>query len=82
MQKKKIKQYFFWKKAFIWSQWRRSGVLVVNFEHISRIALVFLLLTLNKQMSAGYFNNVNTWSQLFRDFNHLVPGAYENFIFT
>ena len=28
-------------------QWRRSGVLFVNFEHISHLALVFLLLTLN-----------------------------------
>ena len=28
-------------------QWRRSGVFVVNFEHISHLALVFLLLTLN-----------------------------------
>ena len=28
-------------------QWRRSGVLIVNFEHISHLVLVFLLLTLN-----------------------------------
>ena len=27
--------------------WRRSIVFIVNFEHISRIVLVFLLLTLN-----------------------------------
>ena len=27
--------------------WRRSGVFIVNFEHISHLALVFLLLTLN-----------------------------------
>ena len=26
---------------------RRSGVFIVNFEHISHLALVFLLLTLN-----------------------------------
>ena len=26
-------------------QWRRSGVFIVNFEHISDLALVFLLLT-------------------------------------
>ena len=30
---------------------RRSGIFIVNFEHISHIALVFLLLTL---MPAGY----------------------------
>ena len=29
-------------------QWRRSGVFIVNFEHISHLALVFLLLILNK----------------------------------
>ena len=28
-------------------QWRRSGVFIVNFECISHLALVFLLLTLN-----------------------------------
>ena len=28
-------------------KWRRSGVLIVNFEHISHLALVFLLLTLS-----------------------------------
>ena len=29
-------------------QWRRSGVFIVNFEHISHLVLLFLLLTLNK----------------------------------
>ena len=29
-------------------QWRRSYVFIVNFEHISHLALVFLLLTLSK----------------------------------
>ena len=28
-------------------QWRRSGIFIVNFEHISHLVLVFLLLTLN-----------------------------------
>ena len=28
-------------------QWRRSGVFIVNFEKISHLVLVFLLLTLN-----------------------------------
>ena len=28
-------------------QWRRSGVFIVNFEHILHLLLVFLLLTLN-----------------------------------
>ena len=29
-------------------QWRRSGIFIVNFEHISHLVLVFLLLTLSK----------------------------------
>ena len=28
-------------------QWRRSGIFIVNFEQISHLALVFLLLTLS-----------------------------------
>ena len=28
-------------------RWRRSGVFIINFEHISHLGLVFLLLTLN-----------------------------------
>ena len=28
-------------------EWRRSGVFIVNFEHILHLVLVFLLLTLN-----------------------------------
>ena len=30
--------------------WRRSGVFIVNFEHISHLDLVFLVLTLNMQL--------------------------------
>ena len=29
-------------------QWRRSGVFIVNFEHISHLVQVFLLLTLSR----------------------------------
>ena len=35
-------------------EWRHSGGFIVNFEHISHLALVFLLLTLSRQMPAGY----------------------------
>ena len=28
-------------------QWRRSGIFIVNFEHISHLVLVFLFLILN-----------------------------------
>ena len=31
-----------------------SGVFIINFNHISHFALVFLLLILSKWMSAGY----------------------------
>ena len=34
--------------------WRRSGVLIVNFEQISHLFLLFLLLTLNSYMR-GWF---------------------------
>ena len=29
-------------------EWRRSGIFIVNFEHIPHLVLVFLLLTLSK----------------------------------
>ena len=35
--------------------WRRSGVFTVNFEHISHLVLVFLLLTLNMHLPTGIF---------------------------
>ena len=38
-----------------WRQWRHSGVFIVNFEHVSHLVLVFLLLTLSRQMPAGSF---------------------------
>ena len=33
--------------------WRRSDVFIVNFEHISHLVLVFLLLALNMQLPAS-----------------------------
>ena len=33
--------------------WRGSGIFIVNFEHISHLVLVFLLLTLDMQLLAG-----------------------------
>ena len=35
-------------------QWRRSGVFIVNFENISRLVVVFLLLTLGRYIPGGY----------------------------
>ena len=33
--------------------WRRSGIFIVNFEHISHLVIVFLLLTLNMNWRLG-----------------------------
>ena len=38
------------------NQWLHFGVFVVNFEHVSHLALVFLLLTLNKKIPTGLFH--------------------------
>ena len=42
--------------------WRRSGVFIVNSEHISHFVLVFLSLTLTKVMSTG-INEVRKQTQ-------------------
>ena len=34
--------------------WRHSDVFIVNFEHILHLVLVFLLLTLNMSLPAGF----------------------------
>ena len=34
-------------------QWRRSGIFIVNFEHISHLVPQFLLLTLSRYILAG-----------------------------
>ena len=34
--------------------WHRSGVFIANFEHISYLALVFLLLTLSSKYRLGH----------------------------
>ena len=36
-----------------WFQWRRFEVFIINFEYISLICLVLLLLTWNRSMLAG-----------------------------
>ena len=35
-------------------RWRRSGIFIINFEQISHLVLVFLLLTLNMQLPTEY----------------------------
>ena len=42
-----------------WSEWCRSGVFIVNFEHISLIFLVLLLLSLIKLVLAGIVNDTS-----------------------
>ena len=37
--------------------WRRFGVFIVNFEYISDLVLVFLLLTLSRYMPTGNHDN-------------------------
>ena len=43
--KRQIHGFF---SLIIWRHWRRSGVFIVNFEHITHFFVVFLLFTLNK----------------------------------
>ena len=46
--------------------WRRSVVFIVNLKHISHLVLVFLLLTLSRQMPAGIrCEKDNSWSKSF-----------------
>ena len=42
---------FIFKKPI--TKWHRSGIFIVNFEHVSHLVLVFLFLTLNMQLPAG-----------------------------
>ena len=44
--------------------WRRSVVFIVNFEHTLPLAIVLLLLTLNKEMLAGYNHGQNIRDKL------------------
>ena len=40
-------------------KWRRSGVFIVNFQHISHLVLVLLLLTLSRQIPTGILGHHN-----------------------
>ena len=41
-----------------WLHWRYSGVFIVEFEHISHLVQVFLLLTLSRKIPDGRLNNM------------------------
>ena len=43
----KVRFLFNYPVSIYMLHWRRSGVFIVNFEHISYLVLVFLLITLN-----------------------------------
>ena len=60
-------------------QWRRAGLFNVNFEKISHLALVFLLLTLNKQLPAGHgftFVNVAKCHNSFKTYNLFIDQSF------
>ena len=46
--------------------WRRSGVVIVNFEHISQFFLVILLFNLNSPLFAGIFLTIISLSKFLR----------------
>ena len=41
-----------------WLHWRYSGVFIVEFEHISHLVQVFLLLTLSRKIPDGILNKM------------------------
>ena len=49
---------------------RRSGIFIDDFEHISHLVLLFLLLTLRKQMSAGLLNSSDDHLSYHQEENH------------
>ena len=60
-------------------QWRRSTVFIVNFENISHVFLVFLLLTLFMYLFAEKFSvrlPIKWPNQQYMIFNTLVPDVH------
>ena len=59
---------------------RRSGVFIVNFDYISHFFLAFLMLTLNKQMLAGFhLFSPNAPSEMFYRFLDTLLSDINNF---
>ena len=52
---------------------RRSGIFIVNFEHIPHLVLVFLLLTLNMQLPAGKCVSKSGLLQILTSGKYIVP---------
>ena len=64
-------------KLYTILRWRRPGIFIVNFEDISHFVLVFLLLTLSRQMPAGnmiHYEKDMVFLLSFRDLNYLPTG--------
>ena len=63
-----------------WHHLRRSGVFIVAFEHILHLALVFLLLTLSRLMSAGIFTNTYCGKNILKKvaFFFSLKNGYDN----
>ena len=51
--------------------WRRSGVFILNFEHISHLFLVFPLLTLNMKILAGYCSLYHVKPERYMKWNNI-----------
>ena len=70
---------------YVQSQWPRSGVFIVNFDHILPLLLVFLLLTLSLYLFAGYHglrlvfseNKFQPFSLLSFQFTRSIPACLE-----
>ena len=60
-------------------QWRLSVVFIVNFEHISHLVLVLLLLTLSRKMPAGILS-LDDFGVLTRKGNHYGIGNQNVFL--
>ena len=56
----------------------RSGVLIINFEHISRLVLVFLFLTLSRHMLTGSIFVVKTTEGAAVHFMSICSRIYES----
>ena len=58
-------------------QWRRSGVFIVNFEHVSHLFYVFLMLNLNKYVSWVVLHAISHDLESYPAFN-LLKVNYRN----
>ena len=56
--------------------WPRSGVFIVNFEPISHLVLVFLLLTLSRQMPTGWTKYLEQSKEIKQ--NIMVTESFDN----